>query len=201
MPLFRPNLQVHIWGPASTTLDLRARLKRYLSPPLFPVHLHDLPCSLELHDAVSAAEFRIGCFDVRADLVCHPGPTVGYRISERGKSIAYVPDHEPALVCPSMGGDARWMSGYDLCRGVDLLIHDAQYTPDEYVNYVGWGHSTLEHACDFAAFAGVKKLVPFHHDPTRTDDALDLAFERLNAMTGRTFDIGRGMEGAVFDVV
>src|SRR6188768_3878639 len=77
VPLFRPNLQVHIWGPASTTLDLRARLKRYLSPPLFPVHLHDLPCSLELHDAVSAAEFRIGCFDVRADLVCHPGPTVG----------------------------------------------------------------------------------------------------------------------------
>jgi phosphoribosyl 1,2-cyclic phosphodiesterase len=200
LPLFRPNLEVHIWGPASTTLDLRTRLKRYLSPPLFPVHLHELPCRLELHDAISAAEFRVGGLDVRADLVCHPGPTVGYRITERGKSVAYVPDHEPALVCSGIGGDPRWMSGYDLCKDVDLLIHDAQYTAEEYARCTGWGHSTLQQACDFAGFVGAKKLVPFHHDPTRTDDALDAAFEQLSSLAGRSFDIGRGMEGAVFEV-
>jgi phosphoribosyl 1,2-cyclic phosphodiesterase len=199
-PLFRPGLEVHIWGPDSTTLDLRARLKRYLSPPLFPVHLHDLPCNLHLHDAVSAGEFRIGGLEVKADLVCHPGPTVGYRITENDKSVAYLPDHEPALACSGIGGDPEWMSGYDLSAGVDLLIHDSQYTPEEYVRCTGWGHSTLEDACEFAAFVGIGRLVPFHHDPTRSDDALDRAFERLVARPDRKFEVGKGMEGAVFEI-
>lgn len=200
LPLFRPGLEVHIWGPDSTTLDLGARLKRYLSPPLFPVHLHDLPCDLHLHDAVSEGEFRIGGLDVKADLVCHPGPTVGYRITEQGRSMAYLPDHEPALICSEISGDGRWMSGYDLSKDVDLLIHDAQYTKEEYTGRVGWGHSTLEDACAFAVLTGARKLVPFHHDPTRSDEALDRMFEQLVAMPGRTFDVGKGMEGAVFDV-
>jgi phosphoribosyl 1,2-cyclic phosphodiesterase len=199
-PLFRPGLEVHIWGPDSTTLDLRARLKRYLSPHLFPVHLHDLPCNLHMHDAVSAGEFRIGGLEIKADLVCHPGPTVGYRITDNGKALAYLPDHEPALLCRQIGGDPEWMSGYDLCAGVDLLIHDSQYTPEEYTRCRGWGHSTLEDACEFAALAGVKKLVPFHHDPTRSDEALDQTFEGLVAKPDRPFDVGKGMEGAVFEV-
>jgi phosphoribosyl 1,2-cyclic phosphodiesterase len=199
-PLFRPGLEVHIWGPDSTTLDLGARLKRYLSPPLFPVHLHDLPCSLHLHDAVSQGMFRIGKLEVTADLVCHPGPTVGYRISEDGVSMAYLPDHEPILVCPGLDCDPAWMSGYSLCAGADLLIHDSQYSEEEYAERVGWGHSTIDHTYKFAAFTGVKKLVPFHHDPTRSDAELDRWYERLINTPGRTFDVGKGMEGAVFEL-
>ena len=70
---------------------------RYLSPPLFPVRLRDLPRQPELHDAVRARRFEIGPFTVHAELVCHPGPTVGYRIEADGASLAYLPDHEPAL--------------------------------------------------------------------------------------------------------
>src|SRR3990172_2880086 len=95
-PLFRPELEVHVWGPPSTTHDLRTRLTKYLSPPLFPVRLRDLPCRLHLHD-VPMGSFMIASLEVHAALVFHPGPTVGYRFVERGHSLVYIPDHEPAL--------------------------------------------------------------------------------------------------------
>ena len=74
--LFQAGLEVHIWGPASTTQSLRERLSRYLSPPLFPVRLRDLPCRLSLHD-VPLGRFEIPGFAVRSALVCHPGPRSG----------------------------------------------------------------------------------------------------------------------------
>ena len=126
-PLFRRELEIHIWGPASTTLDLRARLGRYLSPPIFPVRLRDLPCALELHDVVSEERFAIGGLEVCSALVCHPGPTVGFRISEGDAALAYLPDHEPALGSIDFPSDPAWMSGFDLAKDASLLIHDSQY--------------------------------------------------------------------------
>jgi ribonuclease BN (tRNA processing enzyme) len=142
-PLYTPELRVNIWGPPSTTMHLRERLARYLSPPLFPVRIRDLPSLLTLHDA-PRGEFRIGVFRIWADLICHPGPTVGYRISENGRSMAYMPDHEPVLGRERIEGPPDWISGYGLARGADLLIHDAQYTEAEYVEHIGWGHSTYD---------------------------------------------------------
>jgi phosphoribosyl 1,2-cyclic phosphodiesterase len=198
-PLYNPHLEVHIWGPVSTTMHLRARLTRYLSPPLFPVHLRDLPCSLQLHE-VPFGDFRIGPFHVTPQLVCHPGPTVGYRIANAGATICFLPDHEPALGVrdfPQYGG---WTSGYDLAAGVDLLIHDAQYTREEYPRHVGWGHSSIEHAIRFAGLTGAKHLVLFHHDPGHTDDDLDQLIEREVAATPPTCPVTPGVEGAVFQL-
>ena len=96
-PLYRDDAEVHIWGPASSTQSLHARLKRYLSPPLFPVRLSELTCKLSFHE-VPCGEVDIGEFRVSSALVCHPGPTVGYRIvSGEGRVLTYLPDHEPAL--------------------------------------------------------------------------------------------------------
>src|ERR1700704_5839782 len=96
-PLYRPDLEVHIWGPVGTRTSLRERLMRYLSPPLFPVSMRELPCAITLHE-VPCGEVDIGEFRVSTALVCHPGPTVGYRIAEaRGSVLTYLPDHEPAL--------------------------------------------------------------------------------------------------------
>jgi len=184
-PLYGDDLDVHIWGPASTSQPLPARLTRYLSPPLFPVHLRDLPCASNVHD-VPYGSFDIGPFHVTSELVCHPGPTVGYRIEADGASIAYMPDHEPALVASEVGGlrgDPNWTSGFDLAHDVDLLIHDAQYTPLEYADRVGWGHSTVAEALDFARLAHVKHLVLFHFDPTHDDDSLDGMFADATAAT------------------
>ena len=191
-PLFVGSSQVHIWGPPSITADLRSRLTRYLSPPLFPVRVRDLGSRLILHDAPSRPT-AIGPFDVEAALVIHPGPTIGYRISEGSRRLAYIPDHEPALGAQRFPISSRWTSGYDLAVGVDLLIHDAQYTADEYAAKVGWGHSSIDHVLAFAELAGVGTLVPFHHDPAHDDDTLDSLVDSLVA--GGRVKVEPGREG------
>ena len=195
--LRNPEIEVHIWGPASTKLDLRSRLTRYLSPPLFPVHLRDLPNTV-LHE-VPRGDFDIGEFHISTALVCHPDPTVGYRIESPDTIITYLPDHEPALGAKKFPLSADWTSGYKLAAGSDLLIHDAQFTEDEYKTRVGWGHSSLAHALKFATLAGVKSFVPFHHDPSHTDDVLDDLIHESIDLARPGFAVIPGMEGATFE--
>jgi phosphoribosyl 1,2-cyclic phosphodiesterase len=198
-PLYIPRMEVHIWGPSSLTQNLRTRLTRYLSPPLFPVHLRSLPCQLTIHEA-TFGEIEIGEFRVLPMLVCHPGPTVGYQIVADGSSMAYLPDHEPALgqTDNCLGGD--WTSGFALAKAVDLLIHDAQYTDAEYQDRVGWGHSSLSQALRFAKLANVKHLVPFHHDPSHTDARLDEFMSDTLDRERPAFAVTPAREGAVFEV-
>jgi phosphoribosyl 1,2-cyclic phosphodiesterase len=198
-PLHDPRIAVHIWGPASTTMDLRTRLMRYLSPPLFPVHLRDLPCTLQLHE-VPNNHFTIGEFTVSAALVCHPGPTVGYRIANNGATLAYLPDHEPALGTKTFPMSRDWTSGYPIAAGVDLLIHDSQYSRGEYADHIGWGHSALDHAFQFAMLAEAKHFVPFHHDPAHTDDDLDRIIREAVAAVHPAFPVSPGTEGVEFSI-
>jgi ribonuclease BN (tRNA processing enzyme) len=137
---------------------------------------------------------------IAAALVLHPGPTVGYRITENGASLAYLPDHEPALGVHRFPEEPEWTSGFELAAGVDLLIHDAQYTPAEYLTHVGWGHSTLPQTIAFATEAGVKQLVPFHHDPSHSDQLLDRLFDDISRTLQLPFELTPGREGATFEL-
>jgi phosphoribosyl 1,2-cyclic phosphodiesterase len=197
-PLFDPDVETHLWGPATATDDLRRRLVRYLSPPLFPVHLRDLP-RLALHD-LPTTPFDVGPFRVVASRICHPGHTVGYRISQGRHSIAYLSDHEPALGTAAFPLEADWTSGYALAEDVDLLLHDAQYSLAEYERHVGWGHSALDHAIAFAELARVRHLVTFHHDPSHSDDDIDRLTTAATKARAPGFDVTAGAEGAVFVV-
>lgn len=170
-PLFRDDIEIRIWGPVSSSRDLTERLGRYLSPPLFPVRIRDL-VGLQTVD-VSPGRFSIGPFEVTADFVVHPGPTLGYRIEADKASMAYLPDHEPALGAREFPKPPEWTSGYDLCRGVDVLVHDFQYTTGEYLARQGWGHSSIPHALEFTKQVGAGRLVTFHHDPDHDDASLD----------------------------
>jgi len=198
-PLFRPAVEVHIWGPSSTTLDLRARLSRYLSPPLFPVRLRDLPRQPVLQDVVSLGSFHIGPFAIYAELVCHPGPTVGYRIEADGVSLAYLPDHEPTLGLEEFPRDLDDVPGLGLAEGVDLLIHDTMFSAEDYPQHVGWGHSSLPQALAFADAAGVKRLMTFHHDPSHSDQKLDRLFAEAASSSPR-FELLPGIEGTSFEL-
>jgi phosphoribosyl 1,2-cyclic phosphodiesterase len=197
--LFRPDLEVHIWGPPSTTQDLHARLTRYLSPPLFPVRLRDLPCRLSLHDAPRRGTVELPGVSVTADLVCHPGPTMGYRLTSNGATLAYLSDHEPALGGTAFPRSPNWTSGYDLAAGADVLIHDAQYSEDEYAARVGWGHSSVRQALTFAEMTEVGCLVAFHHDPDHGDDTLDRLHAEAAALKS-PFEVVFAAEGTSFDV-
>jgi ribonuclease BN (tRNA processing enzyme) len=196
-PLRRAGVDVHIWGPASTTISLRARLLRYLSPPLFPVSVRELPSNLNFHE-VPYGQVEIGEFGIFPQLIIHYNPTVGYRITSHNASLTYLPDHEPALSGPDFPGNPAWTSGYDLARDTDLLIHDSQYTDDEYRSRRGFGHSTMEQAFHFAQMAGVKQLAPFHHDPSHSDDMIDEMIEQAFLKVRPSFVITPGQEGAVF---
>jgi len=197
-PLFDPDIETHLWGPASTALDLRARLMRYLSPPLFPVHLRDLP-HLVLHE-LPAGDFDVGEFRVRADRVCHPGFTVGYRIAARDATLTYLSDHEPALGVSHFPMHADWTSGHALARDADLLVHDGQYSLAEYPQHIGWGHSAVDHAGAFATLARVRHLVTFHHDPAHDDADIDrLTAEAMASLSGPLL-VTAGAEGAVFEL-
>jgi phosphoribosyl 1,2-cyclic phosphodiesterase len=197
-PLYRGDGEVHVWGPPSTRHDLRTRLTRYLSPPLFPVRLRDLPCRLFLHD-VPMGEFAVGAVRVYCAPVCHPGPTVGYRLTEGGGALVYLPDHEPALGVRGFPLSADWTSGAALAREADLLIHDTQYTLAEYDRRPGWGHSALPHTLAFAQLVGARRLVTFHHDPGHGDAMLDeLLDEARRGAAG--FDVIAGQEGLTLEV-
>jgi ribonuclease BN (tRNA processing enzyme) len=91
------------------------------------------------------------------------------------------------------------MSGYDLAKGANVLIHDAQYTDEEYPSHVGWGHSSISHAMAFAELAGVDRLIPFHHDPDHGDQSLDALYATV-AGQHRPFEVAPAREGTEFVV-
>lgn len=179
-PCFRAGASIRVWGPRSPHASLEDRIGRYISAPLSPVEVRELPCDVAFVDA-PVAEWHIGGARIQAASVTHRGPTLGYRITEGGTTLAYIPDHEPALGEAIDEIDPEWISGHDLAEDADLLIHDCQYTDAEYPDHIGWGHSRITDAMTFAARVGAAKTLIFHHDPLHTDDALRDLHEKARA--------------------
>lgn len=171
-PIWSADAELHIWGPPSPIASLDDRIATYFSPPLFPVHLTEVPARVTFHDA-PRAPWTIGSVTVTAHPILHPGATVGYRLEAGGRSLAYVTDHEPALGTDLDTVGTSWISGFALAHRADVLIHDCQYTEEEYADHVGWGHPSVGHVAAFARRAEVDRLVMFHHHPGHDDDQLD----------------------------
>jgi phosphoribosyl 1,2-cyclic phosphodiesterase len=175
-PLFDPKVTIDVWGPPSTVGSLEDSIARTFSPPLFPIDLGVVPAQVAFHDA-PRQPWKLESALVTAALVVHPGPTLGYRIEADGSSVAYLPDHEPALT----GIEERpsdWISGAAIAEGVDVLLHDAQYFEDEYAERIGWGHSSVSDTIAYAQALRVGRLVLFHHEPHHSDDDLSGLEER-----------------------
>ncbi len=181
--LWTAGAEVHVWGPPSPMLSLKERLARYMSPPLFPIDVHDVPCSATFHDLPTQA-WTIGSATVFAQPIEHPGPTVGFRIEENGRTFAYMPDHEPAALGDFRNESADWIDGYAIAEDADVLLHDSQYTEEEYASRRGWGHSSFADAVAYAQITGAKQLLMFHHDPTHNDDELEVMERDAAAVWG-----------------
>jgi phosphoribosyl 1,2-cyclic phosphodiesterase len=188
-PCFRSDSEITIWGPSSPEASLEERIARYISAPLSPVEVRELPCAVNFRDT-PPSEWEIGGAKIRAEAVTHRGPTLGYRVTDAdGTTLTYISDHEPGLGAPLDTLEPEWISGFDLARDSDLLIHDCQYTDEEYPEHVGWGHSRLTDTLTFARRVSARRLLLFHHDPLHSDEFLDrlheTAEERWAELGGR----------------
>ncbi len=203
-PLFHAGTEICIWGPPSPEASLRDRIARYISAPLAPVEVRELPALVSFREA-DALEWQVGPARIRAMAVNHRGPTLGYRIEDAGTTLAYIPDHEPGLGAPLQETDDEWISGFDLAHRASLLIHDCQYTDAEYAGHLGWGHCPISDALEFAHRTGPDRVLMFHHDPLHSDRALDqIAHEvatRWQCMTGRAGQVEMAAEGHELEVL
>jgi phosphoribosyl 1,2-cyclic phosphodiesterase len=198
-PLFSPGNWVRIWGSRQGATSLEAILRQQMDPSVFPVPLDALSAKLTVQQ-VETGEFSVGGFRVGAIRLRHPGTTLGYRLTPTrgGPSLAYVTDNELGSG-GNYGTSANWRQEFlTFLTGVELLIHDAMYAPDELEAHRGWGHSTFEEAVAIAAEAGVERLVLFHHEPEHGDGAIDelLALARqLARKRGRPTEVLAAQEG------
>jgi phosphoribosyl 1,2-cyclic phosphodiesterase len=181
LPFFTPlqsgETALHVYGPPDADRSMAETFAQFMSPPYFPIGVGDLPARVEFHDA-HHDDFDLDGTAVMARPVPHCGKTNGYRVTRNGVSVAYVPDHQQPVGRPDFVDPAV----LELCRDADVLIHDAQFWPDEFEAKATWGHCTPEYAIEVAAQAGVSTLVLFHHDPSHSDDDLDEMTERISAV-------------------
>jgi phosphoribosyl 1,2-cyclic phosphodiesterase len=175
-PLWDAQVEIDIWGPPSPVQSLRERVARAFSPPLFPIEITNVPARVNFKD-VPREGWRLNGATVHAAKIVHPGPTLGYRIETDEGTIAYLPDHEPALTGAINRNSRDWISGASLAADADVLVHDAQFSEEEYAHRVGWGHSSCADAIAFGEIVGAAAVVLFHHDPSHDDDWLDRSEE------------------------
>jgi ribonuclease BN (tRNA processing enzyme) len=174
-------------------------LNQYLSPPLFPIPLRDIPSKLNIHE-LGNTTMELGEFVITSEFISHPGPTLGYRIQQGSKAVCYLPDHEPIIGRSRLYPEDEWISGFDLAHGADLLIHDSQYNKKEYKTKPGWGHSSINLAARFCARTKAKRLVLFHHDPMHTDAQIQKMFGKLIKKTDYDFPIELAVQGMEIEV-
>ncbi len=193
--LLRPGASAKLYGPRQQDMSLMDAIRVFVKPPYFPVGIDDLPCDIEAI-GIGDETFEVGTAVVTARLVPHVGETLGYRIDHGGRSVVYISDHQqppdPMDIAPGV---------VELCRDADVLIHDAQYTPEEFAAKSDWGHCTIAYAVHVAACTGVSRLVLFHHDPSHHDELLDELAARAAELGDRFgVDVISAYEGLAIDV-
>ena len=170
VPIDRPGARLDIYGPVQddTGMGLQEAFNEFMRPPYFPVRAQDLRGDIRFHD-LSEGHLSIGNAKVKVRAVPHLGPTNGYRVEWEGVTLAYISDHQ----APQDGSPTVDDRVLELCDNVDLLIHDAQYGPEEWSEKSHWGHCTVDYAIEVARQSGASRLVLFHHDPAHHDDWVD----------------------------
>jgi phosphoribosyl 1,2-cyclic phosphodiesterase len=177
-PVLRPGGQLDVYAPSQAEGPLEKVFGDFMRPPYFPVHYSQLQGDIRFHEVMDH-DFEIGSAKIKVRPVPHCGPTVGYRVDWEGASVAYISDHQAPP-----GLDTVAEAALELCDGVDLLIHDAQYTPEEFARKADWGHCTMDYAVLVAREAGARRLCLFHHDPSHGDDELDRLHDELRSRAG-----------------
>jgi phosphoribosyl 1,2-cyclic phosphodiesterase len=177
-PLVHCGARLDVLGPAHEGVSLGEGFRALMRPPFFPINVEQLSGDVTFADLVDD-DLRVGSARIMSRTVPHCGETNGYRVDWGGKVVAYISDHQEPVDDPTYV-DERVL---ELAEGADVLIHDAQYTPEEFALRSTWGHCTVEYAVEVAKQAGAKQLVLFHHDPSHDDAHLDRLTCEARAMS------------------
>jgi phosphoribosyl 1,2-cyclic phosphodiesterase len=206
-PAYHPEFELTIYSAKGFSKDLSSVFRGQLDVDYFPVQMDDMQARLRFQ------ELPVGALELQGmsltwEYAQHPGATVGYRIEVGGRSIAFVPDNEFLKgflgTHDEVGADPHMLEIYqpmiDHLMGVDVLIHEAQYTPEEYVSKVGWGHTSVPNACYLCKATSPKQWIVTHHDPGHSDDflqhKLNLTRQLLRDLDCAT-EVRHGFDGLV----
>jgi diguanylate cyclase (GGDEF)-like protein len=204
LPAFLPDTELNIYAPSGFQRSLEDSLSGQMQYSYFPVKLQDLASRIHFAE-LEEGFFRIGDVLVETQYLNHTAPTIAYRITSENTTIAYVTDHEPFWTSPEHAfqhpGDQRHVA---FLEGADLVIHDSQYSCEEYKTKHGWGHSTIQYATDVAIAAHVSRLALFHHDPMHDDEKIQgmeaEARQRVRE-SGANLDVFAAAEGMEIEIV
>lgn len=191
-PALRAGSEIEIYAPPpGCGMTLVEAIDSCIRPPFFPVTVAELPGAVRVSEAEPGRTFAVDTVSVTTRTVPHVGPTAGFRLEWRGVSVAYIPDHQQ----PGAGATRVDDEVLALAAGADLLIHDAQYTPEEFEQKATWGHSTVAYAVEVARQAGVRTLALFHHDPLHDDATVDRLLGAARIQAGCTLEVIAAREG------
>lgn len=211
-PVFIPGTQIDVYAPEGGQKSLQDVLGGQMEFTYFPVELAQLPATINYHE-LGEGTYDIAGVKVVTQFLNHPATTLGYRVESEQGTIVYLMDHEPF-------SERLWQSDKEpghiesmLHEGdrrhakfmahADLVIHDAQYTPEEYGAKKNWGHSTFEYVTEVAAAAGVRKLALTHHDPAHDDDfvsEIECRARETAARRGSSIEVFCAYEGCALDI-
>jgi phosphoribosyl 1,2-cyclic phosphodiesterase len=210
-PLFVPGAEWDVYAPRGLEGSLRDVLAGQMEYTYFPVPLERMSATIRFHELVEG-QLTVEGATITSQYLNHPALTLGYRVAVDGAVFVYATDHECHAREAATPG--AWVEG-DVCRDerdarhvalltdADLVVHDTQYTAEEYRERMGWGHSTIEYAIDVALAARARKLAIYHHDPRRDDEAVDalvLAGRERARSSGKKLEIIAAAEGLTLEV-
>ena len=188
-PAFIPGNKIKFYGCNHGTISFEEVLRHQMETPYFPVKLSSWQADIKI-ESIGEEVVDINGVKIKSCYAEHPGMTLGYRLEYKGKSIVYLPDNEPfakfnmedVFIKRNIDDEDLDMEMvfledqkekfFGFIGNADVLIHDSQYTPEEYKSKVGWGHSNFELTVRSALYGNVKHLVLFHHDISRSDQEI-----------------------------
>lgn len=216
-PIYHDGHELTIVGAETDKVTLRKMIADLMNKVYFPIHMDDLKANIHFR-SVKEEEFPVFDAHVQTMFVNHPSFSIGYRVTYKGKSFVYISDNEPFdKTMVSMSNNLEpWVREkyasakgdpnqrvFDFAQNADVLIHDTTYTPEEYGDHKGWGHSHFLFTIDVANKSNVKKLVLFHHDPAHNDETVEDIERRCKQeiTTKRyTFDCVAAAEGMILEI-
>ena len=201
-PFFNPGNEWDIYAPKGLGQSVQATLAGQMQYDYFPVRLDQMGAKIRYHELIEG-DLQIADIRVKTRYMNHTSLTLGFRLEADGTALVYASDHEPFQRHLASGKGEILGQDREHCEflaGADLVIHDAQFTLNEYAGKVGWGHSTIDYAVAVCRAAGASRLALTHHDPLRTDDAIDQIVKNIRRSITTGLDVFAAAEGDVFEL-